>query len=616
MKLEKILDQLNSFEKNSFLKILDGILNCKLSNSVEIDKILAETSKDIKSIDSINVAKVFELVKIEFSEFVQKEFTNTASQLDILIDIISKDGNAIMKQDWFARLYEREVDSFKKRIKEFKNELESEKPSIEVARLRDYLIYKRCLSTAYFNDLDNNQESKITTDEQSILRTLARELELSQEEVKKINYSILPIKKLDIDTVINDLKTLGLIFYSKKSSTIYVADEVVSILRKVRGKEVGDKYFRRVLKLFREPQINMICKKHGVDWKLTLDEKIEALISEGIAFSKVLSDDMHKDGTSLTERKKALTELIENSLKITAPIKGSTLDEKIQNLINYFDTLERDDKVGISIDGYDKLLHDINEVLPEVNNSLRKKYDLQEEKVMQSAFLLDLNIKPRDILEQLSMEQLSNFVKSKEIKSRGDLFINILEAYKDSENLMLENYALIGFRDLNGLKDNGVVVKEVDLGLKFEDLTKSIFEQLGFNVDENLRKQLNTAKDKVDILINIGNNDLIVVECKTVKENGYNKFSAVSRQLKSYSKTINDRGYKVVKSLLIAPDFSDEFIKECGIEYELNLSLITASTLLNILIGFRASKLKQFPHNLFMRDVVIQEDRVLKAIDK
>lgn len=616
MKLDKILDLLNSFEKNSFLKILDGILSSRLKNSKEIDKILAETSKDIKSIDSINVAKVFELIKSEFSECVLNEFTNTASQLDILIDIISRDGNAVMKQDWFARLYEREVDNFKKKIKDFKIEIESEKPNIEPIRLRDYTIYKKCLHTAYFNDLDNNQESKVTSDEQSILKTLANELDLSQEEIKKINYSILPIKKLDIDTVINELKSLGLIFYSKKNSVLYVADEVVSILRKVRGKEVGDKFFRRVLKLFREPQINMICKKHCIDWKLTLEEKIEGIISEGISFSKVLSEDIHKDGTNLTDKKKALTDLIENSLKITAPIKGSTLEEKIQNLINYFDAQEKDDKVGISIDGYDKLLHEINDVLPEVNNMLRKRYELQEEKVMQSKFLLDFNIKPRDILELLTLEQLTIFVKVKEIKSRGDVFVNILEAYKDSENLMLENYELIGFRDLNGLKENGIVVKEVDLGVKFEELTKSIFEQLGFHVDEILRRQLNTAKDKVDLIVNIGNDDLIVIECKTVKENGYNKFSSVSRQLKSYSKMINDKGYKVVKSLLIAPDFSDDFIKECGIEYELNLSLITATSLLNILNGFRASKLKQFPHNLFMRDVVIQEDRVLKAIGK
>jgi hypothetical protein len=47
-----------------------------------------------------------------------------------------------------------------------------------------------------------------------------------------------------------------------------------------------------------------------------------------------------------------------------------------------------------------------------------------------------------------------------------------------------------------------------------------------------------------------------------------------------------------------------------------NLSLISANTLLAIFEGFKASKLKSFPHNLLMRDVVIQEDRVLKAMGR
>jgi hypothetical protein len=90
----------------------------------------------------------------------------------------------------------------------------------------------------------------------------------------------------------------------------------------------------------------------------------------------------------------------------------------------------------------------------------------------------------------------------------------------------------------------------------------------------------------------------------------------VSRQLKAYSDLLMKNDYKVVKSLLVAPDFSDDFIKDCGIDYALNLSLITASTLVKILDGFKNSKLKNFPHNLLMRDVVIQEDRVLAAIVK
>ncbi len=73
----------------------------------------------------------------------------------------------------------------------------------------------------------------------------------------------------------------------------------------------------------------------------------------------------------------------------------------------------------------------------------------------------------------------------------------------------------------------------------------------------------------------------------------------------------------MIKSLLVAPDFSDEFVNDCELEYDLNLSLITASSLINILEGFKNSgKHKKFPYKLLMRDVLIKEDRILKAISR
>ncbi|WP_143961348.1 hypothetical protein [Litoribacter populi] len=616
MKLEKILDNLNSFEKNSFLKIIDSILADQPANAKAVDKILSETSKDLKAIDSQNIAKVFGLLESEFKECIKSEFVNTTSQLDILIDIISREGNAIMKQDWFARLYEKELTLMDKRLKKFKHDLENDKSDLDDKRKRDYLIYKKCLHTAYFNDEQNNQEKKITTDEQSILLTLSQQLELSQEEVKLINYLIIPVKKLEIDTVINELKAIGAIFYSRKTSTIYVADEVVGILRKVRGKEVPDKFFRRVLKSLKDPQINLICRKHGIDRKLPIEQKIKDIIHEGISFTGILQEDIYKEGTNLTDRKKFLNDFFDNTLKITPTIKGVLIEEKIDNLISYFEALERDEKIGISVDGYEKMLREMGQVLPKFNNYLREQYEFQEENVLNSHFLLDYNIKPKDVLEILPQEALQEFSKIKEIKTRGDLIQNVLECYKDAENLYLENYENIGFRNMAALKGNSIDIKEADIGIKFEELTKKIFTTLGFQVDEDLRASLNSTKDKADILLNISNNEIIIVECKTVKESGYNKFSSVSRQLKSYANRINGSNYKVVKSILVAPDFSDDFIKECGLEYELNLSLITASTLVQILEGFKTSKLKMFPHNLLMRDVLIQEDRVLKAIAK
>lgn len=238
-------------------------------------------------------------------------------------------------------------------------------------------------------------------------------------------------------------------------------------------------------------------------------------------------------------------------------------------------------------------------------------------KYRRSSILLDYSIKPRDILDIAQTEDLDEFSKQRDIKTRGNKIENILNAYKDSENLYLENYVNIGFRNLNALKENGINIKESELGLKFEELTKSIFTQLGFNVDEKLKKELNNKNHKIDILLNIDSVELILIECKTVKESGYNKFSSVSRQIKSYYDIAKMNGYRVSKLLLVAPNFSDDFITDCELDSELNLSLLTPESLISILNAFKnCKKNKQFPYKLLMRDVLIKEDRIIKAIAK
>jgi len=616
MKLEKILDRVNSLEKNSFLKIIDTIISNKPKNYKEIEKILSENNNNLKGIDNINIAKVFNLITDEFTNVIKQEFVNTSSQLDILIDIIIRDAHNLIKEDWFVKLYEKEIAGLKSKTESLSLNLESDKSTIENQRKRDYLIYKSCVKTAYFNDNVNNRDTKITNDELSILLTLSHELDLSQEEIKLINYIVIPPVKLQIEKVINDLKSVGLIFYSKKNRQIYVADEIVRVLRKIRKKQVADKFYRRFLKLLREPQINMVCRNHNIDIKLTLDDKIKNIINEGISFSNLLVNELHKEGTSLTDKKKFVNEIWEKGFEIAVNLKGTTLEDKIENLIGYFDEIEKDEKVGISIDGYGQLLSDLNETFPLLNDLIRSEFEIQNEFVLNNEYLLDYNIKPRDILDMIKQKDLLIFCDKFDLKKRGNSILNILDGYKDAENLFIENYENIGFRDLNSLKENGINIKEAELGIKFEDITKSVFEKLGFNVDEDLKKNLNTKKNKIDLVLNLGDQGLIIIECKTVKESGYNKFSSVTRQMKSYIDLAKDNGHNVVKSLLIAPDFSDEFVGDCDVDFELNLSLITASSLLKILDAFKSSKHKAFPYQLLMKDVLIKEDRIIKAINK
>ena len=120
MRLDKILDKVNSLEKNSFLKIIDNIISSKPKNHKEIEKVLSDVNTNLKGVDSIIISKVFNLIQDEFSECIKQEFLNTTSQLDILVDIIIKDGNNLMREDWFYKLYEEEIKSIKSKTKELK----------------------------------------------------------------------------------------------------------------------------------------------------------------------------------------------------------------------------------------------------------------------------------------------------------------------------------------------------------------------------------------------------------------------------------------------------------------------------------------------------------------
>ena len=614
MKLEKILDRLNSIDKNYFIKVIDNIISNEPKHIKEINKILSSADKGLKSVDNQNISNVFSLIEDEFFNYLKFEFQNTSSQLDVLIDILIRDGNCIMKQDWFSRLYEAEIKTIKAKIKKTNEEFQNEKSEISEERKRDYRIYKACLNTAYENDLVNNREAKITSDELSIIVTLSNELELSQEEIKLINYSILPIKKADVMEVITNLKNIGVIFYSKKENTLFVADEMVRLLRRLRKKEVADKYLRRTLRVLREPIINQISRKHNIDKSLTHLNKIEEIINEGVSFRSLLMSDIYKKDSNLTEKKRTLNELCDKKLNIEN-LRGSTLDDKIESLIEYFENIEKDENIQISLDGFEKMLFELNESIPKLNKEIRSQFEIQDEFVLNADLLLDYNIKPRDILDLVGKDDFKNFILTNGIKQRGDDILNTLENYKDAENLYLENYEKVAYRDLKTLKENGISVKESELGIKFEDLTKKIFTELGFNVDEELRKSLNTKKDLIDILLHLDNGDVIIIECKTSKERGYNKFSSVSRQLKSYRDVTEKNNIRVSKILLVAPEFSDDFITDCEMNMELNLSLITASALSKIFEAFKTSKYTEFPHVLF-RDIVINEDRIVKALSK
>jgi len=609
MKLLKVLNSTNTLEKNSFYKILDTIIENVDNNDVE--EILNDNNRTIKNIDNENISKVFKLIKGDFKKKIIYDVENSLSQLDVLIDIVIRDGNCIMSREWFAQLYKKEINSIKEKSEVFINLIQEDSKELDVHKKRDYKIYQECLKTAYHNDELNNLESKVTHDEHTILKTLSKTLGLSTEISRLINYSIIPLEEKDIDLIIKELKDLGIVFYSKKTYSVYIPDEIVRVLREIRGKEIADKYFKRTIKQVKDSQISNVARVYNIDRKLSRHEKVHEFIREGLSFTEFLSRDIFKDDVLISDRKKEINLLMEN---LNIPAKGVTLEDKINLIKSHYNTLENDERVGISIDGYELLLNDLNINIEGVNDLIKNEFELQQSNVIDNRLLLDYNIKPKDVLDLLEKGDLLEFCKSHSMKQRGDLIQNILENYTDSDNILIENYINIGNRDVNELKNNGIDLKSADFGVKYEELTKILFSDLGLNVDDVLKAEINTTKDELDILLNLGNNELIIVECKTSKSKEFNKFSSVSRQIKSYHKNATNQGYRVVKTLLIAPNFSEDFIYHCELEYELNLSLITSEVLYNVCQGFKNSKHKVFPYNLLMRDVLIDSNKILKSL--
>lgn len=613
MKISEILNYVNTFEKNYFLRNIDQIISEKPRNHKRIEKILTEIDGQIKNADNLSVEAVYKLISTEYENNIRKEFANAMSQLDIIVDILIRDGNCIMSREWLLKLYEKEIKNIKAKAKKLIISLGEDS---EESRVRDYRIYKACVEVAYKNDQLQNRDNKVSSDEQSILNELIRQLDLSHEEVKLINYSVVPLKKLEIDDLISYLVKSGVILYSKKHHEIYVPDEIILALRNIRGREISDKVFRRVLKQLKDSQINLVARKHNIDWKLDRSTKIKEILHEGISFTNVMLKSIHREDTTKTEKKSVLSELIEKKLKIEDHIGGASLEDKFQNLLDYFNRKDQEDNIGISIHGYDKLLSDLSKGLKTFDKSIKQTFELQDKVDLNANNLLKYNLKPIDVLNIPETEEIKLFCDNNGISTRGNEILNVLDCYKDTQSLYLENYINISNRDINELKANGLDIKETDLGLQYEELTKNIFQKMGLNVDEKLKQKINTAKDKMDILIRLDDNEVIIIECKTKKDRKFNTYSSASRQVKAYKELMDKAGYKVSKTFIVAPDFSDDFINECGLDYDLNLSLITSKALIEIYEAFQKSGLKEFPYKILLRDVLIDSGRVVKSISK
>jgi hypothetical protein len=614
MKLANILSTINQVEKSKFINFLDRICSDAITSDKELAKRVNNIEGQIKNASSSEITQLFSLVLPYFEKSVKEQLAMNGAQATLLINILSRDGNSIARETWIETLYGKEWTLINTRSEELQLIIQQAKDDGDFDLSRRLDLYFSCLKEAYLNDEKINREAKITDDERGILNLLAKKLDITSDDKAATEHLVDAIPKSGALDCLNALREIGLLFISRKRQMVYVPDEIVAMLNKMQGKELADKHLLRILRTFSDAELSNILKNHGkrirsVDRK----EKIETILHMGLLASQILQVDLHNAETNINERKERLKQLIQ-ALDLGLDKLGTTLDERASLIINALNSCSEREFDALSATGFKELFTTLQQHFLTLPKLLRHEFELEDNEELDVDKLRALSITPHDILFMLSNDEIKLVNESMGLSKRGNLRLNILESFADATDKLIENYAALARRDLAALKNEGIEIAEAEIGVKFEEVTKTIFEQLGLAVDEDLRKIINTAKDKADILISVSEDDVIIGEAKTCKNGDFAKYSSTSRQIKAYVNRCEHAGKRVAQVLIVAPTFSDDFVESAEMDTEVNISLLEAAGLKLILDAFNSRRNPNFSAKLFTKGGLLKAGLIAKNI--
>jgi len=613
MKLSQVLSQINQVEKTKFINCLDKICSVAIKKDKDLADKVNNIDRQLRSASGSEITQLFNAVTGHYSDFIRDQLALGGGQIAILVNILSRDGNSLARISWLESLYAKEHERLNKLSIELSEEIGAATESDDYDRRTRLSIYKDCFEMAYTNDLRMNREQKITDDERMILNTLSNRLGMSNDETFAVEHLVSPVPKGDVLDALNTLKEIGLIFI-KRRSEVLVADEVVSILHRIQNKELADKYVLRVLRSLSDAELSNILRRHGQRIRgVQRQDKIQIIAQTGIPIRNILSHDMFSEDELLNPRKERLKVLIEDLCVSTSRL-GVTLNDRINILIGSLKLSSEVEFNSLSASGFKELVNSLSEATPSVLDRLREDFEIEDNETLDSERLRALGISPLDILYVYSNDEIKKVRDAMGLSKRNNPRSAILESFASANDRLVENYEMLACRDINGLNSVGIEIKESEIGLKFEEITRTMLEQLGLNVDEDLRKQINTSKDKTDIIISLSDDDVIIGEVKSFKNGEFAKYSLTSRQVKSYVNRCESNGKRVAQVLIVAPSFSEDFIESAEMDTDINISLLEAEGLKKILTAYKARRHPNFSEKLFTKGGLLKADLIAKAM--
>lgn len=613
MNLNQVLSTVNQVEKAKFISCLDRLCSEVAQTDKSIAKRIENIDGQIKHASGNDISALYEAVKDHFRESIKEQILMSSAQINLLVNILSRDGNCVARLTWIETLYVNEWESITELTNTLRNEMDTVVENV-FNRAKSLNIYHKCIKEAYENDSRNNREKKITDDERGILNILSHELNLTVDECAAMEHMVNPIGKDGIQDALNQLRDIGLLFISKKRQEVFIPDELVELLNSILGKDLADKYKLRILRSLSDAELNNILKAHNRKMRgISRIDKIKSVIHAGIDATELLMHDIHNPSANMNDKKERLKQLI-TDLNIDVEKIGTTINERCDIIINFFKNASESEFNVLSASGYKELLTTLEMHYEEIIKIIKEQFELEPNETINTDKLKMLGITPYDILYILSNDEVKTVRDSMNLSKRGDPRLVILESFANATDRLIENYDLLAHRDLNGLKESGIDILEADIGVKFEEVTKAIFEELGLIIDEDIRKEINTAKDKADIVIALSNDDIVIGEAKTSKKGDFAKYSSTSRQVKAYVNRAENIGKRVAQVLIIAPSFSDNFIESAEMDTEVNISLLEASGLKMILDAFTFRRNPKFSPKLFTKGGLLKAELIAKNL--
>ncbi|MDO6717167.1 hypothetical protein Q4549_18820 [Agarivorans sp. 2_MG-2023] len=613
MKLSQVLAHTNQVERSKFVNVIDRL--CQESKGDKaLEKQLNNLTGQLKTASGNEITQLFCLVKEHLKNSIRDQISLGGAQVSLLVNILIRDGNCLASMPWVETLFSQEHKSICETASLLIKEIDSSEEG-QFNRAERLSIYSQCAKTAFTNDLKANREAKISDDERSILNTLASKLAMTREEVFAIEHSIDPISETGIDKALEYLREAGVILISRRRMEVMIPEEIVELLHEILGKELHDKYILRILRSLSDSELSNILKNHGYKIRgVDRQEKIKTVSKMGVGIRNILAFDLHAEESTQNQRKERLKQLIED-MEIPVAKLGTRLQERIDVLIDSLKKSEEDEFNALSASGYKELLDTLTPFSDHpVEKRIRDDFEIENKETLDPDRLKALGITPLDILYLYTNEEIKELRNSLNLSRKGSPRHQILHSFASANDKLIENYELLATRDLAALNEAGIDIKEADLGVKFEEITKSIFEELGLTVDEDLRKEINTAKDKADIIISLANGDIIIGEVKSFKNGDFSKYSATSRQVKAYVKRCENNGHRVAQVLIVAPAFSESFVDAADMDTEINISLLEANGLQKILSAFKQRRTPNFSPKLLTKGGLLKAEKIAETI--